>query len=105
MELQHEPLTENEMTTVLSDDSVSGKEEGHYKGALKITRIKNRRYIRMPNFPKRAVAVLKSWLHDHLDNPYPTHKEKELLSKESGLTKRQIQNWFTNARKVSLYSP
>ena len=28
-------------------------------GALKITRIKNRRYIRMPNFPKKAVAILK----------------------------------------------
>ena len=44
----------------------------------------------MPNFPKRAVGVLKTWLHVHMDNPYPTYKEKELLSKESGLTKRQI---------------
>jgi len=71
-----------------------------FKGALKITRVKNRRYIRMPNFPKRSVIVLKNWLNSHLDNPYPTYKEKESLSKESGLSKRQIQNWFTNARKV-----
>ena len=65
-------------------------EELHFKGALKITRIKNRKYIRMPNFPKRAVVILKNWLYEHLDNPYPTDKEKVLLSKESGLSKRQI---------------
>jgi hypothetical protein len=72
----------------MSPHSQANKEEEQYKGALKITKIKNRRYIRMPNFPKRAVVILKNWLHDHLDNPYPTHKEKDLLSKESGLTKR-----------------
>lgn len=42
----------------------------------------------MPNFPKRAVTILKNWLHEHLDNPYPTYKEKDSLSKESGLSKR-----------------
>ena len=59
-----------------------------YSGALKVTRIKNRRYIRMPNFAKRSVNILKAWLTKHLDNPYPTHKEKDALSKESGLSKR-----------------
>ncbi len=54
----------------------------------------------MPNFAKRSVNILKTWLNKHIDNPYPTHKEKDALSKESGLSKRQIQNWFTNARKV-----
>jgi hypothetical protein len=42
----------------------------------------------MPNFAKRSVLVLKNWLHKHLDNPYPTHREKEVLSKESGLSKK-----------------
>ena len=63
-------------------------DEEEYQGALKITRIRNRRYIRIPNFAKRSVTVLKNWLHQHLDNPYPTHREKEILSKESGLSKR-----------------
>lgn len=31
----------------------------------------------MPNFPKRAVNILKDWLNKHIDNPYPTYKEKE----------------------------
>lgn len=57
-----------------SDDDCT--EEMQFKGALKITRIKNRKYIRMPNFPKRAVVTLKNWLYEHLENPYPTDKEK-----------------------------
>ena len=69
---------------------VSKREEQRYKGALKITRIKNRRYIRMPNFPKKSVGILKEWLSKNLDNPYPTYKEKEQLSRESNLSKRQI---------------
>ena len=63
-------------------------DDEHFKGALKITRIKNRRYVRMPNFPKRSVIILRNWINSHLNNPYPTHKEKETLSKESGLSKR-----------------
>jgi hypothetical protein len=85
------------------DSSDDATEEMQFKGALKVTKIKNRKYIRMPNFPKRAVVVLKNWLYDHMENPYPTDKEKVQLSKDSGLSKRQIQNWFTNARKVHSY--
>ena len=59
-----------------------------YKGALKITRIRNRKYVRMPNFSKRAVNILRNWLNKHLENPYPNHKEKDSLSKESGLSKK-----------------
>ena len=42
----------------------------------------------MPNFPKKAVTILKQWLNSHLENPYPTYKDKDSLSRESGLTKR-----------------
>ena len=72
------------------DESYSDGEDQEYEGALKVTKIRNRRYIRMPNFGKRQVNVLKVWLQHHLDNPYPTHREKESLSKESGLSKKQI---------------
>jgi hypothetical protein len=44
----------------------------------------------MPNFPKKAINILRNWLDDHIQNPYPTHKEKDALSKNSGLTKKQI---------------
>ena len=65
-----------------SDESFSEhdeqiNEEEEFKGALKITRIRNRKYVRMPNFSKRSVNLLKVWLNTHLENPYPTHKEKD----------------------------
>ena len=67
----------SESGTDSDDDTSQNKDDEKFKGALKITKIKNRRYIRMPNFPKRAVLTLKAWLNDHLDNPYPSYKEKE----------------------------
>jgi len=30
-------------------------------------------------FPRAAVKILKDWLIAHIDNPYPTDEEKEIL--------------------------
>jgi hypothetical protein len=49
--------------------------------------------------PKKATDVLKNWFLSNIQNPYPSHEAKELLSKMTGLTRKQIQNWFTNSRK------
>lgn len=48
-------LSEDEDISYLLDDNECPEEENEFKGALKITKIKNRRYIRMPNFAKRSV--------------------------------------------------
>jgi hypothetical protein len=48
---------------IIEGDECQDDENVEYKGALKITRIKNRRYIRMPNFAKRSVNILKNWLN------------------------------------------
>jgi hypothetical protein len=45
--------------------------------------------------------MLRQWLQDHSDHPYPSRKEKLALVKKTRLSKKQIQNWFTNARKVT----
>ena len=50
--------------------------------------------------PKKATDVLKNWFLNNIQNPYPSHEAKEMLSKLTGLTRKQIQNWFTNSRKV-----
>ena len=52
------------------------------------------------NFSKEATSVLKKWLISHVEHPYLKNNDKLKLSKESGLTKKQVQNWFTNVRKV-----
>ncbi|KAJ5625099.1 hypothetical protein N7510_001408 [Penicillium lagena] len=48
---------------------------------------------------RRAVNVLKSWLRDHHENPYPTEQEKDDLKGNTGLTRTQISNWLANARR------
>ncbi|KAF2756170.1 hypothetical protein EJ05DRAFT_92287 [Pseudovirgaria hyperparasitica] len=54
------------------------------------------------NFSLKSVGVLQSWLDTHHDAPYPTADEKLELSAQSGLSIKQIQTWFTNARRRKL---
>jgi Homeobox KN domain len=53
--------------------------------------------------PKKATDILKNWFLVNIQNPYPNYEAKEVLSKATGLTKKQIQNWFTNSRKVTFF--
>ncbi|KAF8397390.1 hypothetical protein HHK36_016303 [Tetracentron sinense] len=54
--------------------------------------------------PERAVAVLRSWLFEHFLHPYPTDTDKQMLAKQTGLSRSQVSNWFINAR-VRLWKP
>ncbi|KAJ5091220.1 hypothetical protein NUU61_006090 [Penicillium alfredii] len=48
---------------------------------------------------RNAVNLLKGWLRDHNENPYPTEEEKDQLKQHTGLTRTQISNWLANARR------
>lgn len=50
-------------------------------------------------FPKAAVKVLKEWMLQHIDHPYPTEEEKESLKQKTGLSIGQISNWMANTRR------
>ena len=50
-------------------------------------------------FPKASLKVLKEWMIMHIDNPYPTEEEKEMLSQETGLNLGQVSNWMANTRR------
>ncbi|KAF8402991.1 hypothetical protein HHK36_011085 [Tetracentron sinense] len=54
--------------------------------------------------PERAVAVLRAWLFEHFLHPYPTDTDKQMLAKQTGLSRSQVSNWFINAR-VRLWKP
>lgn len=59
-------------------------------------RTKSRREL-----PAGAVATLKAWLlsPEHFTHPYPTPQDQAMLMQKTGIDKKQLKNWFTNARR------
>jgi Homeobox KN domain len=51
--------------------------------------------------PGGAVATLKAWLlsPEHFTHPYPTPQDQAMLMAKTGIDKKQLKNWFTNARR------
>lgn len=49
-------------------------------------------------FDKRSTRILKEWLSQHLDDPYPNAAVKTELAERCGLTYDQIGHWFINSR-------
>ncbi|XP_031484233.1 BEL1-like homeodomain protein 4 [Nymphaea colorata] len=54
--------------------------------------------------PERSVSILRAWLFEHFLHPYPSDADKHLLSRQTGLSRSQVSNWFINAR-VRLWKP
>jgi hypothetical protein len=50
-------------------------------------------------FSRESVRILKNWLTSHTRHPYPSDEEKEMLQRQTGLSKTQITNWLANARR------
>lgn len=45
---------------------------------------------RRGNLPKPVTDLLRGWLNDHLNHPYPTEEEKQMLMAQTGLTIHQV---------------
>ncbi|OKL56099.1 hypothetical protein UA08_08659 [Talaromyces atroroseus] len=56
-------------------------------------------------FSRDAVRVLKNWLSEHHQHPYPTEAEKDALKDHTGLKRSQIANWLANARRRGKVQP
>ncbi|GFQ05495.1 bel1-like homeodomain protein 4 [Phtheirospermum japonicum] len=54
--------------------------------------------------PERSVNALRAWLFEHFLNPYPSDADKQILARQTGLSRNQVSNWFINAR-VRLWKP
>lgn len=48
---------------------------------------------------RESTSALKSWLNEHLKNPYPTKGEKIMLAIVTRMTLTQVSTWFANARR------
>ena len=56
-------------------------------------------------FGRDSVKILKGWLAEHHDHPYPTEREKDELKQLTGLKRSQISNWLANARRRGKIRP
>lgn len=56
-------------------------------------------------FSSTSVKVLRSWFMKHVEQPYPKSGDIEALQRETGLSKQQIVNWFSNARRRMKFQP
>ncbi|PYI04172.1 homeobox and C2H2 transcription factor [Aspergillus sclerotiicarbonarius CBS 121057] len=54
---------------------------------------------------REAVRILKAWLQEHSEHPYPTEPEKDELQQRTGLKRIQISNWLANARRRGKVRP
>lgn len=94
--------------------SVSSDEEDEIAGGNSNQSTKVKRGV----LPRKATAVLRTWLFQHLVHPYPTEEEKRQLASQTKLTLlqvtgqlikfkdeterfilNQVNNWFINARR------
>lgn len=48
----------------------------------------NRR--RRGNLPKPTTDILKAWFQAHLDHPYPSEEDKQMLMSRTGLSMNQV---------------
>jgi hypothetical protein len=48
---------------------------------------------------KTSTRSLRLWFGGHLEHPYPTEHDRKQLASASGLSRTQIDNWFSNARR------
>ena len=49
---------------------------------------------RRGNLPKQVTDLLKQWLHEHLDHPYPTEEDKQWFIAQTGLSISQVRVWL-----------
>jgi hypothetical protein len=50
------------------------------------------------NLSMAARTVMRSWLLEHLSNPYPTDGEKAEIAAAAGTDVEKVTTWFINAR-------
>lgn len=56
-------------------------------------------------FHRDAIKILKQWLSEHTDHPYPNERERDELKQLTGLKRSQINNWLANARRRGKVRP
>lgn len=51
------------------------------------------------SLPEESIQILKSWLNQNKQNPYPNEQQRVSLAAQTNLSLNQVNNWFLNARR------
>lgn len=55
--------------------------------------------VRSKSLGRESTTTLKTWLLEHIKNPYPSKGEKIMLAVMTRMTLTQVSTWFANARR------
>ncbi|KAL9648317.1 hypothetical protein ABK040_012544 [Willaertia magna] len=55
-------------------------------------------FLQALNKSEGTVSFMNCWFLEHVSNPFPSSTEKKFLSLKTGLSDKQITNWFINTR-------
>lgn len=53
--------------------------------------------------PPEAVKILKEWIMENLNNPYPKKQVKMELVEKTGLDIKKVNDWFKGTRRTVWY--
>ncbi|XP_014554284.1 hypothetical protein COCVIDRAFT_105441 [Bipolaris victoriae FI3] len=92
-----DPISYDQTTTSSSYSPDIGTS---YPGSPNVPCEAKRSSIQRPptKLESHALRRLKSWIRDNSSNPYPDADTKRALAQECGITEKQVNTWFTNAR-------
>lgn len=88
----------NEMPSFFSSSfqDLSTADPMQRNSELKIKPGKNKK--KRTHFSDEQRQILLNWFINHKTNPYPSQNDKDILVRQTGLSKEQINVWFTNNR-------
>ncbi|OAQ68576.1 homeobox and C2H2 transcription factor [Pochonia chlamydosporia 170] len=86
----------NEEENQLTWDQFSQPTAGQPSGTVPMPSITSKR---SSSRSVRKTQILRDWFAVNIQHPYPTDDEKTTLAEQSGLSRTQVINWFTNARR------
>ncbi|KUL90236.1 hypothetical protein ZTR_02096 [Talaromyces verruculosus] len=90
------PVGEDDVT---STGGLTGRRALKSVGSTKFDHLESRGRKSGARFSRDAIRVLKNWLSEHWQHPYPNEAEKDALKERTGLKRSQIANWLANARR------
>ncbi|KAI9308946.1 hypothetical protein BJ944DRAFT_246136 [Cunninghamella echinulata] len=94
---QHHQYLHNHYERRRRQSSLSSSSSTTTTATTAIDKKSNRK--RRGNLPRAVTSVLREWLANHKQHPYPTDEEKLALAQQTHLTLNQVSNWFINARR------